>query len=218
MTNLIDKFQCQEYLGEKYKSGLFHPFEQWSIYSNQNCRVSRDGKLLIIGGIFDDHDLEFCYQTSRNGIWALERDGEIAFYADRLHEMVEGWYPQSDSTWSEMDTVARWKSAELYLQHHSIHYQWNMQPLIGYIQRCAEIGLNRSTSLLASENHISISQEITNSPKSEIIKSASIVKDPHSNNYRVLLEENQYVVSGPKFYNAIELDQSIDQVVEWLTH
>ena len=217
MTNLIEKFQCQEYLGEKYKSGLFHPFEQWSIYSNQNCRVSRDGKFLIIGDTFDDHDLEFCYQTSQDGIWVLERDGEITFYADRLHEMVEGWYPQSNSTWSEMDTVARWKSAELYLKHHHIHYQWNIQPLIDYIQRCAGLGLNRSTSLFASKIDISISQGIIDSPNSEY-RLARIVKYKHYNNYRVSFEENQHVISEPRFYDANELGLSIDQVVDWFTN
>ena len=88
--NLVEKFRCQEYLGEKYETGLYHPEEAWEIYGNHNYFLSEDGKLLIIGQTFDEYQMQFCYHSSHDGIWTLASNGKISKFADRLHDMVEG--------------------------------------------------------------------------------------------------------------------------------
>ncbi len=216
MNKLIEKFRCQEYLGEKYQLGLYHPYEAWEIFANKKSRVSDNGQLLIIGETFDEYQIEFCYQASQDGIWALSSNGDISLHADRLHEMVEGWLPESDSTWSEMDTISRWKSTEKYLQHHLIHYNWNVRSLIECIQKWAELGLNRSTSITAEKNHASISLGKTE-PQNQKNKSVFIGINSDSNEYTMSFRENQKNVSEPEIYDANNLTQSIDQVMKWFT-
>lgn len=216
MKYLVENFQCQEYLGEKYQSGLFHPDESWEIYSNRYCNVTRNDNFLIIGQSFDEYEIEFCYRKSKYGIWALKSDGNTYFFANRLHEMVEGWHPYSTNDWLEMDTVARWKIAENFLQHHTIHYNWNAQSLIMYIQRCTELELNRWTSLIARKDRISISFQSPDSQQAEN-KFASIELDQHSNNYKIIFQENQTTLSSPKTYNVNEMEQSIYHVMKWLS-
>ena len=71
MNKLIENFRCQEYLGEKYQLGLYHPHEAWMIFENKKSYVSDNGPHLIIGETFDDYQIEFCFRASRDGIWVV---------------------------------------------------------------------------------------------------------------------------------------------------
>ena len=214
MNKLIEKFRCQEYLGEKYQLGLYHPHEAWMIFENRKSYVSDNGQLLVIGETFDDNQVEFCYRASQDGIWAVTSDGDISLFADRLHEMVEGWHPESVSTWNEMDTISRWKSTENYLQHHQTHYNWNIQPLIDCVQRWTELDLNKLTSIAAEKNHMSISLEKHHSEHPEK-RSVFVGINADSNKYRVSFRENQQTVSAEKIYDAIDLTQCVEKVHNW---
>ena len=214
--NLVEKFRCQEYLGEKYKTGLYHPEEAWEIYGNHNCFLSEDGKLLIIGQTFDEYQMQFCYHSSHDGIWTLASNGKISKFADRLHDMVEGWHFENDNAWGEMDNISRWKSTHHYLQHHHIHYNWDIQTLIGCIQRWTELGLNRLTSITAEKNHLSISLENSNSGDVKK-RTVFIGMDTDSNKYRVSFLENDQKVSSAKVYETQDLTQYIEKIHGWLT-
>ena len=189
--------------------GLFHPEEAWDIFENHKNRISEDGEFLIIGEMFDSNDCYFCYRSSQPGIWTLDTDEYVFRVADRLHEYVEGWYPKTRSYWSEMDTVTQWNFSESHLQHHHIHYQWNVKPLLDYIQRCAELELNKSTFLAARKQSITVSLENTFARRSKN-RMASIKLSSNLRSLELSYYEFNKMALEPETYDPI-----VTLIISW---
>jgi len=78
------KYDCSEYLDEYYKGGLFHPTECQNIFSHTDCKIDSNNQDLIIGEVWDDHDLLLCYRKEFPGLWGrYNRDKE--YFLSLIH-------------------------------------------------------------------------------------------------------------------------------------
>jgi len=215
MSNLLDKFRCEEYIGSKFEHGMFHPEEPQDIFPSEKSYLSEDGNTLFIGQCFDSHDFRFCYQASNDGIWQFDGNGKILFYSNRLHDIVEGWFSGQSENWANMDTVNQWLNIEVHLKRHSEEYDWQVEPLLKYIDSCREMGLNESYFLNAGKDFIEISLEngFSNRLKRKYV---SVNYSSYSSSYFATYLEKYADQSHSEEYGEKNISKSLIAAKKWL--
>jgi hypothetical protein len=92
----LEKYQCEEYLSEKYRGGFYHArsFLQL-VLPVGDAYIGEDRTFLVIGHAGSD-GIEFCYRLGIQGIWAyypIDQDFELK--ANTIQDLVAGWCSDS---------------------------------------------------------------------------------------------------------------------------
>jgi len=215
MQNIFDNFECSEFLSCHSKAGYHNPMEEWLIFSNEEAYLSEDNKLLIIGECFDEYAIKFCYRDSEPGIWALERSGNVRFWANTIGDFIEGWYKGSSRDWDRMDTVTQWGNLKKYYRDQESFYDWNCKPILNLIDNCMEHDLHNKYFIYGYKDTIELSSQSIFTSKSRY-RSVEIYVDPYNLSYCNVYSE---AFSDRKHHEEFEAsgnEASIANAKKWL--
>ena len=109
MNNNLKKYNCEEYFEDYYKEGLFHPTECQIILSHNEYRIDSYNEDLIIGEIYDDHDLLLCYRKGFIGLWGrCKANKEYSNMHSTLKKFTERYYQNKPQLWMNMKPKQIW--------------------------------------------------------------------------------------------------------------
>jgi len=215
MQSKFDNFECSEFLSRASRSGYHNPREEWRIFSNEDAYLSEDKILLIIGECFDEYAIKFCYRDSEPGIWALERSGDVRFWANTIREFIEGWYKGSSHDWDRMDTVTQWENVKKYYKDQESNYNWHCKPILKLIDTCSKHDFHEKYYIYGYKDTIELTSQSIFTFKSRN-RSVEIYVDPYNLSYYNIYSETFSNRTHQEEFEASNIESSIAKAKKWL--
>ena len=155
MIELETKYKSTEFFEEYYSNGLFHPTECQELFTHDNIAENED--CLVIGQVYDDHNMLICYRQEQLGIWAkCNYDGSFQKISNTLNEFTEGWYQVNANHWRSMTSEMNLSEMIKFYQINDSRYHWKSQHLIELIKGISKVNTRTKLFVKAYKGNLNI--------------------------------------------------------------
>jgi len=215
MKELESKYQCSEFLEEYYSQGLFHPTECQILYSHLNA--FEKSECLIVGEIYDDHDMQICFRKNRPEIWAKSNyDNSFQKLSKHLKQLTEGWYQGESTQWGSMTSEMNLKNIIKFYQINDLRYNWESGSLIDLIQTLLIRCLDSNLFAKAFKGNLNLSSTngFNSRPKTNMV---TVRLDKKENLLKLFRQSNffDYDVQSEN-YEINEIPAIVGTIVNWI--
>ena len=218
MIKSLQEYNCEEYFEDYYKDGLFHPTEAQIVFSHNEYRIDSYSDDLIIGEVYDDHDLIICYRKGRNGLWGRHNlNNEYCNMNCTLKEFTERYYQKNSEFWVNMKPSQIWNEVLNFYRLNMQRYNWDVNPLISLIDKFIESDSYKNMFTKGYKENIDISSinGFGKRPNNNMVK---VYLSPNENTYNIHFMSNFF-----KEVNRIEFDENdyeeiIEQTNKWINN
>ena len=218
MNKNLQEYNCEEYFEDYYKDGLFHPTEAQIVYGHDQYRIDSYNEDLIIGEVYDDHNLLICYRKGCNGLWGrYNLNNDYCNMNCTLKEFTESYYQKNSEFWVNMKTDQIWNEVLNFYRLNLKRYNWNVNPLISLIDKFIESDSCKNIFTKGYKENIDISSinGFGKRPNNNMVK---VYLSSNENTYNVLFMSNFFKeVKRIEFYEN-EYEEIIEQTHKWINN
>jgi len=218
MINNLKEYNCEEYFEEYYKSGLFHPTEAQIVYSHNEYRIDSYNDDMIIGEVYDDHDLLICYRKGLSGLWGrYNLNKEYFDMRSTLKQFTERCYQNNSELWVNMKPNQIWNEVLNFYRINLKRYNWNINPFISIIENFIKSDAHENIFTKGYKENIDISS--TNGfgkrPSNNMVK---IYLTPNDYTFNILFMSNFFKEVKRKEFHEREYEEVIDLTNKWINN